>query len=111
MVVEQDRTSKSNDRTGILFTAALVIVLLSFGIDILSVHTYCENRPVAGLVALASGVVGYLAARNRPSGTFRRVLSISGGILCLFMIAANLWFILWATRTCRHMFDLLDKPK
>jgi hypothetical protein len=97
------------DRTGVFFVAALCVVGFSYVVDVLSVHTYCENRPFAGAIALAALVNCYLLLRNRPAAGFRRALSASGVVLCALAIAANVGFVIWATHTCRHMFDLLNK--
>jgi len=97
------------DRTGLFFVAATCVVGFSYAVDVLSVHTYCENRPFAGALALAAVVNCYLILRNWPAAGFRRALSLSGMVLCMLAIAANVWFVIWATYTCRHMFDLLNK--
>jgi hypothetical protein len=97
------------DRTGALFVTALLIGGFSYFVVVLSVHTYCENRPFAGTFAIAALVNGFFLLRNWPSSSPRRALSVSGMALCVLALAANIWFIIWATYTCRHMFDLLNK--
>jgi len=106
-----DRSLKidRNDRTGTLFVSALLIAGFSYFVVVLSVHTYCENRPFAGACAIAALVNGFLLLRNWPSSRPRRALSVSGMALCLLALAASIWFIIWATYRCRHMFDLLNK--
>lgn len=109
MTVDQKLESGRRDRTGAFFIAALLITGFSYAVVVLSVHTYCENRPFAGTIALAALVNGFLLLRSWPSSVLRRALSASGIVLCLLSAAANVWFVIWATRTCRHMFDLLNK--
>jgi hypothetical protein len=82
---------------------------MSYVVIVLSAHTYCENRPFAGAIAIAALANGFLLLRNWPSTTLRRALSASGLVLCLLAVAGNVWLAIRATNTCRHMFDLLNK--
>lgn len=109
MTFGRNLKSDKKDRTGTFFVAALLITGFSYVVVVLSVHTYCENRPFAGAFALAALVNGVLLLRNWPSTGLRRALSAAGVVLCLLAVAANVWFVIWATHTCRHMFDLLNK--
>jgi hypothetical protein len=94
---------------GTPFLAALALVIFSYLLFVGSVHTYCENRPFAGVLVVASLADGYFLIRRWPIGVLRRVLSVIGTVLCLLSLAWNIFFIAWATHTCRHMFDLLNK--
>ncbi len=76
---------------------------------VLSVHTYCENRPYAGALAFVALINGFVLLRSGSSTGLGRALSISGIVICSLAVAANIWFIIWATHDCRHMFDLLNK--
>ena len=108
MTVDRHLTRGKRDRTGTFLVTALLVTGFSYVVVVLSVHTYCENRPFAGTLALAALVNAFLLLRNWPSTSLRRALSISGMLVCLLAVAANVWFIIWATNTCRHMFDLLN---
>jgi drug/metabolite transporter superfamily protein YnfA len=107
-MVDRNLRINRKDRTGVFFVAALCVVGFSYAVDVLSVHTYCENRPFAGALALAAVVNCYLLLRSWPAAGFRRALSASGVVFCVLAIAANVGFVIWATHTCRHMFDLLN---
>ena len=109
MTVGQNLESDNRNRTGAFFVAALFITGLSYAVVVLSVHTYCENRPFAAAIALAALFDGLLLLRSWPSVALRRAVSASGVVLCLMSAAANVWFIIGATHTCKHMFDLLNK--
>ena len=109
VTVDRDFRSGKRDRTGTFFVTALLITGFSYVVVVLSVHTYCENRPFAGALALAALVNVFLLLHNWPSTSLRRAISASGLLLCLLAVAANVWFIIWATNSCKHMFDLLNK--
>jgi hypothetical protein len=109
MAADPKARSDETYGTGVFFIAALLITGFSYAVVVLSVHTYCENRRFAGALALAALVNGFLLLRSWPSRVLRRALSASGMVLCLLSATANVWFVIWATHTCAHMFDLLNK--
>jgi hypothetical protein len=109
VTVDRHLTNGKRNRTGTFLVTALLVTGFSYVVIVLSVHTYCENRPFAGALALAALVNGFFLWRNWPSTSVRRALSTSGMLLCLLAVAANIWFIIWATNDCKHMLDLLNK--
>src|SRR5258708_31037972 len=96
MTVDRHLTRGKRDRTGTFLVTALLVTGFSYVVVVLSVHTYCENRPFAGTLALAALVNAFLLLRNWPSTSLRRALSISGMLLCLLAAAAPFWFIFFA---------------
>jgi len=109
MAPEHQRRTERTGRTGVFILAALCIVGFSYVVDVLSVHTYCENRPYAGALALAALVNGCFLLRNWLPAGFRRAIVASGLVLSVLAIAADVGFVILATHDCNHMFDLLNK--
>jgi hypothetical protein len=107
--VNRNLGSARKNRAGTFFATSLFIAGLSYVIVVLSVHTYCENRPYAGALAFVALVNAFVLLRSWPSTGLGRALSISGIGICSLAVAANVWFIMWATHACRHMFGLLNK--
>jgi hypothetical protein len=83
------------------------VLLLSLLLVPASVHTYCENRPIAGLFGAVSLLVGFVLVLSTADTRTGRVVKIAGLILSVFAMTISAAFIVWATNTCRHMFDLL----
>src|SRR5258708_9113470 len=108
MTVDRHLTRGKRDRTGTFLVTALLVTGFSYVVVVLSVHTYCENRPFAGTLALAALVNAFLLLRNWPSTSLRRALSISGMLLCLLAVASNVCFIIFSTNTLHDLFDLLN---
>jgi hypothetical protein len=96
-----------SDRTPSLVSTSLLIFLLSLLLPLASVHTYCENRTIAGIFGFISIAVFLMFLRNRAATTFKKTVAIIGGALCFLALAVNVAFILYATHLCRHMFDQL----
>jgi hypothetical protein len=87
-----------------LFAAASLIFLLSLFLMPVSVHTYCENRPIAGVFGVIAVAIGILFLRHR---SLRGLLRGLGIVICSVAVALNLAFIAYATHLCNHMFDQL----
>jgi hypothetical protein len=83
------------------------MLVLSLFLVPASVHTYCENRPIAGVFDAVSLLVGVTLGLSTADTRAGRVVKVAGLILSVFAMAINTAFIVWATNTCRHMFDLL----
>jgi hypothetical protein len=84
------------------------MLFLSLLLIAASVHTYCENRPIAGAFDTLSLLVA-VALFLSPSGTrVGRITKMAGLVLSVFAMAISTWFIVWATNTCRQMFDHLE---
>ena len=96
-----------SDRTFLLFSAALLMFVLSLFLPLVSVHTYCENRRVAARFGVVSIALFVFLIRVQPASTARKVASGVGMTLCVLAVAVNAAFILYATHLCRHMFDQL----
>ena len=103
---EYNRLVKS-DRTFRLIAASVVIFLLSFFLQLSSVHTYCEDRTWAGVFGVIAAVVFVILLRNRAGSTLRKVMSGIGLTLCLLAVGIDVAFIVYFTHLCRHMFDQL----
>ena len=95
-----------NDRTFQLLLAAVLIFLLSLLLPPFSVHTYCENRRVAGVFGISAAIVFFICLRN-PGLKIRKISSGIVLALCLLAIWIDVAFIIYATHLCRHMFDQL----
>jgi drug/metabolite transporter superfamily protein YnfA len=95
------------DRSVLLSVVALLIALLSYGLILTSVHTYCENRWVAALFGVAALLTLVFIIRNRAVTVSKKVLSGLAMSICLLSMAVDIAFIVYATRDCRHMFDQL----
>src|SRR5258708_33648824 len=108
MTVDRHLTRGKRDRTGTFLVTALLVTGFSYVVVVLSVHTYCENRPFAGTLALAALVNAFLLLRNWPSTSLRRALSISGMLLCLLAVAAHVLFFFLASDTTKAKFDLFN---
>ena len=96
-----------SDRTFLLFSASLVMFVLSLLLPLVSVHTYCENRSGAAVFGVASITVFLFFFRSQATSTARKVASGVGKTLCVLAVAVNVAFIFYATHLCRHMFDQL----
>jgi len=103
---ERNLESDNRDRTGAFFVAALLITGMSYVVIVLSVHTYCENRPFAVAIAIAALINGFLLLRNSPSTSLRRILLASGLVPCLVAVAGNVWFVIWATQAHVRPFEV-----
>jgi hypothetical protein len=96
-----------SDQTSLLFSASLLMFVLSFFLPLVSVHTYCENRSIAAVFGVLSITVFVLLIRGQAASTARKVASGVGMTLCVLAVAVNVAFIVYATHLCRHMFDKL----
>ena len=96
-----------SDRTFLPLSASLLMFVLSLFLPLVSVHTYCENRSVAGVFGVVSTTVFAFFFRNQAASTARKIASGVGKALCVLAVAVNVAFILYATHLCRHMFDQL----
>jgi len=103
---EYNRLVKS-DRTFRLIAASVVIFLLSFFLQLSSVHTYCEDRTWAGVFGVIATVVFVLFLRNHATSMVRKIVSGVGLALCLLAVGIDVAFIVHFTHVCRHMFDQL----
>jgi len=95
------------DRTWQLFALSLPLLLFSLFLPLLSVHTYCENRTGAGVIAFGAALLLIFLLRNRANSMVKRVFSGIGVSLCVLAFMANVVFIAYATHLCRHIFDQL----
>jgi nitrate reductase gamma subunit len=95
------------DRTLLLVTSSILIFVFSFFLPLVSVHSYCENRIIAGVFGVVSIAAFLLLFHNRAVWTAKKTATIIGGVLCFLALAVNVAFILYATHLCRHMFDQL----
>ena len=96
-----------SDRKLLLFSASLLMFVLSLYLPLISVHTYCENRSVAAVFGVSSIALFVFLFRGQAASTARKVASGVGMTLCILALAVNVAFILYATHLCRHMFDKL----
>ena len=93
---------------GTRFVFASAVVLLASGFLVLiSVHSYCENRFVAGCLALAAIACAGVLLRDRYQVSM--VIRWGSGSLLLLALTINAWFIVVATKMCNHQFDQLTK--
>ena len=89
---------------GIVFATVLSLLsLMSFG---MSVHTYCENRPVMIVLAMAGVWTCYFLIRQWPRTLWRTIAAALALLICLFQIAFNGWYFAWATRVCTQQSTL-----
>lgn len=93
-----------SDRTFLLFSVSLAILVLSLLLPLVSVHTYCENRGIAAVYGFISIAVFVFLLRGQAITTARKIASRVGMTLCVLAAAVNVAFILYATHECRHMF-------
>ena len=93
------------DRTVLLFVIAVSAGCFSVMLGPLSVHTYCENRPIVGALTFVAAFIFTLFIRKRSDTFWKRILSGLGVAMCLLTTGVNIWFIWYATRLCRHMLD------
>ena len=84
-----------------LFLAAFAFLFFA-----VSVHTYCENRPVVLGIAGMAAVDIYLLVRRWPPTAWRRWAAVIGVLLCLAVIGFNGWFFSWAMRVCAEQQKL-----
>lgn len=95
------------DRSYRIFAISVLLLPLSYVVDVLSVHTYCEERIYAVIVGIAALVNFGLVIWSRATNWKRKVASGLAGAFSIVVIASNAAFVIWATRDCRHMFDQL----
>ncbi len=95
------------DRTVLIFTSSITIGVLSILLPLFSVHTYCENRYIAGVYGVVALALFILSLKNAAIAVGKSVLSGTGESACVVAIIVNLTFIIYSTHTCRHMFDQL----
>ncbi len=91
----------------LLLFGAIVILVLSCFLPLVSVHTYCENRKVAAAFMVAAIVAFGFLFSDRATSTRQKVLAFISGAIFILAIGINATFIVWATEVCRHAFDLL----
>jgi len=99
--------SMKSDRTWLLLALSLPVFVFSLFLPLVSVHTYCENRPIAGVSAGAAALLFLFFVRNRAALAAKKILSGVGEGLCVLAVAVNVAFVIYATMLCRHMFDQL----
>jgi|HubBroStandDraft_6_1064221.scaffolds.fasta_scaffold2127476_1 hypothetical protein len=58
----------------------------------LSVHTYCENRPIVGALTFVAAFIFTLFIRKRSDTFWKRILSGLGVAMCLLTTGVNIWF-------------------
>jgi hypothetical protein len=90
-----------NDRTFLLFSASVLIFVLSLFLPGAFTHSYCNDRGVLILFAAVSFVLFIFLVRDRPMSTTRRIASGAGMILCVFAVAVDVSFYLSAADACR----------
>jgi hypothetical protein len=84
----------------VLLAISTVVLLASAVVDLLSVHTYCENRVfMVGLGLLAACVIG-LQIRNRTHSRGALAAKIAGLILNASALVSNLYFFIYYTHLC-----------
>jgi len=81
--------------------------VLSLFLPLVSVHTYCENRTIAGIFGVVAVTLFLFFFRNKAMTTARQVACVVGKVLCVLAVAVNVAFMVYATHVCRHMFDQL----
>ncbi len=96
-----------SDQKFLLFSASLLMFVLSLFLPLASVHTYCENRSVAAVFGVVSITVFVFLFRGQAASTARKVASGVGMTLCVLAVSVNVAFVFYATHLCRHMFDQL----
>jgi glucan phosphoethanolaminetransferase (alkaline phosphatase superfamily) len=82
-----------------LFGLAILEAFVSYVVELGSVHTYCENRPIVGALALIAAMIFGLLIRNRASA-WKRILSALGLVVCSLTMASGVAFIWYATKWC-----------
>ena len=92
-----------------LFVLAILEAFVSYVVELGSVHTYCENRAIVGVLAFMAAVIFALLIRNRATTSWKRILSAAGLIVCSLTMASGIAFIWYATKWCHQMLDSL-KP-
>src|SRR5947209_18848908 len=97
------------DRTFTLSVMAVVLVLCSYFVPAMSVHTYCENRLFVGIIASGDLVVLYFLLRNSATSRIKRVLSSLSVVFCLLGAFIDVAFVVWATKECREMMENLNR--
>ena len=89
------------DKTILLFGLALLMAFVCYFVILGSVHNYCDNRPIVGVLAIVPAVILVLLIRNRTAPLLKRVLSSLGIIICMLTTGAGIAFIWFATKVCR----------
>ena len=92
-----------------LFGAAILEAFVSYVVELGSVHTYCENRPIVRALAFIAAVIFALLIWNRATASWKRILSALGLVVCSLTMASGIAFIWYATKWCHQMLDSL-KP-
>jgi hypothetical protein len=83
----------TSDQTLRLVSASLATFVLSLFLPLVSVHTYYENRTIAGIFGVVGLTLFLFFFRNKATTTTRRVASVVGRVLCVLAVAANVAFI------------------
>lgn len=81
----------------ILLWCVVLLLLVSFALPLVSVHSYCENRAIAVVFACTALVLSFLLARQVGSSKEFRVVGL---LLCLLALATNVLFIAFVTNAC-----------
>jgi len=89
------------DRSLLLGTAALVAFVLSVLLVVTSIHAYCENRLIAGLLGILGAAVLVLLVRNRTESRAKKSFAVVGALACTLVIAVDTAFVLYSTHLCR----------
>lgn len=86
---------------------ALFLTVVSYLSFFAFVHTYCENRPVMVVLAVAGMGTVHFVIRGWPLTVLSRVVGVFAILLCLLEITFNVWYFGWATRVCAEQKRLL----
>jgi hypothetical protein len=94
------------------FSLALAVTtaVLSLFLSLASVHTYCENRAGAAVLAAVAIAVSYIRVRSSTRNPLSRILSILTYLASAIALTINVWFIAFASKVCRDKFGWVWLP-
>ena len=86
-----------------------LLLVSSYLLVAVSVHTYCENRKFAAVLGAMTAALLVYFVRDLWLHRVHAAVRILGLLFCSLGLFIDVAFIIWATNTCRHMFDNLSK--
>jgi cbb3-type cytochrome oxidase subunit 1 len=107
--VRLESCDMKKDRTFTLLAVAAVLLVVSYLVPATSVHTYCESRFSASVVAICDAVVLYFLFRNVATSRLKKVFSAMSVVSCLLGCALDVTFIIWATKECQELMNNLNR--